>query len=489
MEPLGTITSYFQFLDEDTKKVLESTMKKSNDYSDFVSTLKEQVIDTNCSDLVVYFAIHHAAQLFDLKAINEIGEKYSNSLILRPNLFFASAVQGNADDFENVRLSADAVLETNPDDWLALEMHFMKFEADMMRYPETMYDTSNLDKILDMIESNTDFGFYEATLYDYLSLRAHFDGDAEEWARCNQRAIRSARDNNDKIRLIHLLTRKAESLESENRRKAREILLEASEIAEAMGTKAGHAVVLEQIGTLEMTRGEYNSAIDRFLKAVSIRESMRMDNGNNSLWLSTLYNVIGEYESGFEWGKMTEDQFKHRPQLQQRAILNQVWSLLQMHRMTEAQILLDTTRESVLKSGQEASLAWLHFVTGILESLESDLTSAFSSIEEGLKIYEKRKGTLNMQMIFLYHLAQIEISSSEISTSLYPTLALLEDRANSEDLPGNRGQALVLKSEVALLQNDDASLRTIVQDLRPLAETPSMKFLGPFYDRLLKKVY
>jgi tetratricopeptide (TPR) repeat protein len=283
----------------------------------------------------------------------------------------------------------------------------MKFEADMMRYPEIMYETSNLDTIVNIIESNSEFGFYETTLYAYLSLRAHFDGDAKEWNRCNKHAIQSARDSNDKIRLIHLLTRRAEILESEDRLKARELLLEAGEMAEALGTEVGLAAVLEQIGRLEITRGEYNSAIDHFLKAVSIRESMRMDNGNNSLWLSTLYNVVGEYESGFEWGKMAEDQFSNRPQIQHRGTLNQIWSLLQMGKKTEAQILLDTARESILKSGQEASLAWLHFVTGILESLVGDLTSAFSSIEEGLKIYEKRSGTLMMQVIFLYHLAQI----------------------------------------------------------------------------------
>ncbi len=488
MEPLGTITSYFPFLDKETHSILESIMNEAYDYYDFVNTLTERVLEIDCSEMLVYFAIHHAANLFNLKAINEIGKKYVDSPILLPNLFFASAVQGNAEDFENVRKSADAILATNPDEWLALEMRFMKFEADMMRYPETMYDNSNLDTIIDMIENNSEFGFYKTTLYAYLSLRADFDGDVKEWAQCNKRAIQSARDSNDKIRLIHLLARRAEILESEDRAKARGILLEAGKMAEAMGTKVGHATVLEQIGTLEITRGEYNSAIDRFLKAVSIRESMRMDNGNNSLWLSTLYNVVGEYDSGFEWGKMAEDQFKNRPQIQHRGILNQIWSLLQMEKMTEAQVLLDTTRETILKSGQEVSLAWLHFVTGLLESLDGDLTSAFSSIEEGLKIYEKRSGSLMMQVIFLYHLAQIEISSSEISTSVHPTLALLEDRANSEELPGIRGQALVLRSEIALLQNDDSSLRTIVQELRPLAETPSMEFLSPFYDRLLKRV-
>ncbi|MFW9817564.1 MAG: hypothetical protein ACFFEW_16705, partial [Candidatus Thorarchaeota archaeon] len=88
----------------------------------------------------------------------------------------------------------------------------------------------------------------------------------------------------------------------------------------------------------------------------------------------------------------------------------------------------------------------------------------------------------------LKHLAEIEMLSSDMSTAVYPSLALLEEKAGSEDLPGIMGQALLLKAEIALRRDDDATLRDIIQELNPLAESPSTRFLSPHYDRLMKKI-
>ena len=488
MEPLGTITVYFPFIDNETRNILDSIMRKSYNYFDFVNTLKERVLDSDCSDELVYFAIHHAALLFDLKAISTIGEKYADSPILKPNIHFASAVQGNVADLDKVRESADEVLETNPDDWLALEMRFMKFEADMRRYPETMYDTSNLDEITDMIEKNPKFSFYETTLYHYFAVRANIDGDTDERSKCYDAAIQSARTHGDDIRLVHVLVGKADTVESEDRIRAREILNEAVVIAESLGNRIGYANVLEKIGKIQVTRGEYNHAIELYLEVVSIRESLGLDNGNNALLLSTMYNVIGEPDSGAEWGRMAEDQFKNRPFLIPRGTLNHAWSLVLMRKITEALVLIDTVREEIVKSGRETHLAWLHFVTGLVEIADNELTSAASSIEEALKIYENRSGVLMMQVIFMHHLAQIEVYQFPADTEFYPILSLLEEKAVEEDLPGILGQALLLKAEIALLQNNDSNLRIILHELSTMVETPSMEFLKPYYEKLMDKV-
>ena len=131
MEPLGTIPVYFPFLDHETREVLETTMNNAHDYCDFVKTLTEMILDKDCSDLIVYFVIHHSGLLLDYKAIKDIIEKYGDCPILRPNLLLASAYLGRPEDYEKVHEAADIILATDPDDWLALEMYFMKFEADM----------------------------------------------------------------------------------------------------------------------------------------------------------------------------------------------------------------------------------------------------------------------------------------------------------------------------------------------------------------------
>lgn len=488
MESLGTITVYFPFLDDETRELLETTMSNAHDYSDFVKTLTQRVLESDCSDLIVYFTIHHAMQLVDLKTIAAIGRKYNDVQILMPNLFFATAFQGNPEDLELVRKASDAVLETNPADWLTLEMRFMKFEAETWKYPKIMHDASNLDKIMKMMNKDPRFGFYEAIYYSNLASCAHIDGDSDERKRCNEKAIEINRKYDDKIRLAYNLREKANIVESDNRKLAKKLLIEAGNLMRFLGSEEGYSQVFENISKLEAIRGEFNSAIEHYLEVVSIRESLGLDTGKISLVLSTIYNTIGEFESGLEWGRMTEDQYKMLPNRIPRAVLNQAWALTALKKQTEATVLVDIVRETIVKSGKETDLAWLHFVTGLVELGDGDLISAMSSIEEALKIYETREGTMMIQLLFLYYLARIEVVQSNVNTEVYPYLTLLEERSTSEDLPGILGQTLLLKSEIALLQNDDASLRTLIQQLRPLAENANTEFLSQYYAMLLKRV-
>ena len=47
MEPIGTITQYFPFIDEETRNVLESTMTEASDYYEFVQRLRDFVLSTD----------------------------------------------------------------------------------------------------------------------------------------------------------------------------------------------------------------------------------------------------------------------------------------------------------------------------------------------------------------------------------------------------------------------------------------------------------
>jgi tetratricopeptide (TPR) repeat protein len=489
MEPIGTITTYFPFIDEKTKKVLENIMTEASDYYDFVHRLCEKVLKDDSPILLVYFAIHHSILAMDYKLIEMIREKYEGHQVLGPNLFISSAYQGTVEDVKKVHELADAVLASEPEDWLALEMNFMKFEADMRNYPQIMYHTSIMDRICELIDSDPRFGFYEIVLNDYLAIRAHADGDSEERIRCIDKGLELAEKFDDRIRLVYFLTRKAHIISDSNRKESKKLLEQAYQIVDSsLGTPAFFAEIIDRLSALDSIRGEYDSAIRRYLQVVSIRERAGLNTGNASLALSTLYNVIGEYESGLEWGQMAQAQFKSRPYLINRATLNQIWSLILLKRQTEAQVLLDTSRESIMKSGDESQLAWLNFVTGVLETEQGDFQLASSSIEEALRIYEQQGWAYQIQLIFLHHLAKIDVFSSQSPDAITPSLAILEDKAVSEDLPGIFGQVLLLKADIAIKNNDDAQLREIVQQLRELSENEKLKFLQPYFERLMEKL-
>lgn len=489
MDPIGTITCYFPFIDAKTKSVLEEKMTEARDYYDFVHQMGDLVLNNDCSIMVVYFAIHHSILASEYKLIDMIREKYGEYTLLGPNLFISSAFQGSVEDVKKVHELADEILASDPEDWIQLEMNFMKFEADMRNYPKTIYKTTTMNRIRELIDNNPDFGFYEIILDDYLSIRAHTDGDNKERLRCLNRGIQLAEKYDEKLRKADLLIKKAYFIKDHDVLESRALLEEAYHITDtALGIPVYFSEVIETLGVIDSIRGEFDSAIRRWLQAVSIRERAGLNSGNASSYLSIFYNMVSEPESGLEWAQMAEDQYKSRPYMINRAILYQAWSLLLLKRITEAQVLLDTSRESILKSGDESQLAWLHFVTGVLEIDQGNLSLASSSIEQALQIYESQGWGYQFQLIFLHHLAKIEVYSCSSENDVTPSLAILEDKAKTDDLPGYIGQVLVLQAEIALIRNDEAELRDIIQKLRPLTEKDSMHFLKPFYENLLRKV-
>jgi tetratricopeptide (TPR) repeat protein len=486
MDPIGTITAYFPFIDEETKNVLERTMIEASDFYDFVQKLGELVLKNDSPIMVVYFAIHNAILALDFPLIDMIRERYGEHQILGPNLFMSSAFQGSVEDIEKVHEMADAILATEPEDWIALEMNFMKFEADMRNYPKTIYKDSTMRRIRELIDSNPDFGFYETILHDYQAVRAHHDGDNEGRLNCINKGLQIAVEFDDRIRVAHLLIRKASLFKG---KEARELLEQAYEIVNSsLGIPVNFADIIYYLSLLDFTRGDFDKAIKQLLKSASIRERASLNTGNASLLLSILYNIIGEPESAYDWGRMAEDQFRSRPYMINRGVLIQIWSLILMGKITEAQILLETTRESILKSGDEMQLAWLYFVTGVMEMENGDFSLASSSIEQALRIYENFHWGTPYATTFLQYLAKIEVYSTDSGDTLTPSLAILEDKAISENWPGVQGQVLLLKAELAILATDEPQLREIIQQLRKLIESENLSFLKDPYERLLRKL-
>jgi tetratricopeptide (TPR) repeat protein len=489
MEPIGTITQYFPFIDEETKIVLEKTMTEAEDYYNFVQRLCDLVLNNDSPVMVVYFAIHHAIMAYEYKAIDKIREKYSHHQILGPHLFYSSSYQGTYEDVKKAHEMADIILESHPEEWIKLEMNLIKFEVDMRNYPKSMYQNSTLEKIRGRIDSNPQFGFYESELYDYLAIRAHADGDSEERIRCLRKGLETAQKYDDKAYAAHLQIRIANIVMNYARAESKHLLEQTYDLVDSsLGIPDNFASIVYMLSMIDAIRGDYDRTIKLCLDAVTFRERAGLNSANPSLALSTFYNVIGEPESGLEWGRMAEEQLKSSPIVMNRAILNQIWSLVQLGRITEAQSLLDAIRESVIQSGTESHLAWLHFVTGILEREQGDLALAISSMEQGLKIYEQHGTALMMELIFLHQLAITEVLSSYGREVVSPSLAILEEKAISEDLPGILGQVLLLKADIAIQNNDDAVLREIIPQLRSIIEEDNIHFLKSHYESLQRRL-
>ncbi len=490
VEPIGTITRYFPFIDVETRRIMELIMRESYNFRNFVHILCDKVCQLKAPDQTIFLAVHFAALLFDFKCLDKISKIHGKLSIIRPNLFYGSAFQGRPDDFKKVRESADEVLSTHSPDWLALEMHMVKLEAENSEYPTHVYDSSTYDAIVSLIEENQDFDFYRSRMNDTMTIRAIRDGDVSRALELNQEAIDNSEENDDINRLAHLLRTRAGILQSSDRSESQRLLHRARDFMDSMGDQAGLADVLFLLSKLESINGDYDSAIEHNLECVRIWETIGMPMSMPALTLSTLYNVIGDCDAGLEWAKMAENELASRPVYQPRAILNQAWSMTLQGKLPEAHQLLDSVRESILKSGLESNLGWLYFISSVIEAAEEDYFSAAISVEESLDIYERSGGFVSFY-ICLHHRARIEvyIEQNEPSSdyeSPGPWLTLLEEKAHSENLQGILGQALLLKATTLKMKGAHSEAMKVIEQTASLVNERSLEFLRPAVNRFIK---
>ncbi|MFW9912464.1 MAG: type IV pilus biogenesis/stability protein PilW [Candidatus Thorarchaeota archaeon] len=486
MEPIGTITMYFPFLDSKTKGIIENIMHGAYNYYDFVQCLNQRVLDEETTDLTVFFAVHHAAILFDFQWLKKAIKKYAELNIILPNIFIASAFQGHGEDLQRAREAADIVLDSNPPKWLALEMYISRLEAEVLGYPTQLDDRSTIDSIEEIMEKNPELRFYESRVYGNLSYRADNEGDKELALNYIEKAISNAEVHNDLNRLARLLRSKARHLQAVDLKQSADLLERARGMFESMGDKDGLADASFQLSKIEAIRGEYDQAIEHILEVIAIRESLGRPIGPYAMTLSTIYNAIDCPTEGIEWALMAQEDLQplHRP----RAILNQAWSLILQRKLTEAFMVLDSIRKSILKSGLEYQLAALYLINGVLDMVEGNHSGAAVSLEESLEIYERQKSMMSAH-ICSHYLARNEflsVDSLEPLKGVGPWLTLLEERAISEDLPGILAQALILKSQLFMVLNNQEEFNTAIQEAAILVESANLTYLKDKVSKLLE---
>lgn len=492
MDPIGTVTMYFPFMDETTREFIEDIMIQAQNYREFVSVLNDKVYSSeNCTELEVFFATHHAAVLFDFDCLDNVAHKYGKLPIIRPNLFIASAFRGNKEDLEQAREAVDLVLASNPPDWLVCEMLVTKLEAELLNYPTKLYGDATLDSILSIFESNKNLDFFKSRLYDALGVRARRNGEMNQALQYYEMGIENASENNDLSRLALLFRSKASIVESTNTNESIDLLAKASSIMRTLGDSVGLGDVLFELSKLEAVRGRFDVAIDHCIDVCRLRDSVGMTIGTYALHLSTLYNVTGNPQAGLEWAKMAGFDLVHP--YKPRAFLNQAWALCIMGLLHEATDILDDIRENILKSGLETHLAAYYLVNGISEKHGRNFSAAEVSLKGALDIYERR-GTLMYTNICLEELSRIEVSRAEEdaneghANAVSVWLCQLEERARTLDLPGILGQALLLKTRYLSLLNEEEEAEQALLELVQITQKSNLKFLQEAVDQLTREL-
>ncbi len=489
MEPIGTITMYFPFIDSETRETLQTIMNQVKNYREFVQVLNQKVCDEDSTELVVFFATHHAAVLHDFNFLDRIAQRYGQLNLIRPNLFIAGAFQGRQEDLEKARAATDIVLAEETSKWIIMEMHASKLEAEIYGYPTKIYDDNTLNDIQNLLKENQELDFIESRVYHALAVQAIKMGDTDTAFDYLEKAITNAQRFDELNRLARLYRTKSQLLQQRDLIIALELLMKSAEMLEIMDDKLGLCDTLFQKSKIEAIRGQFDQAIETNLYNTTLRQGVGSPIGALALTLSTLYNMTNNPEAGLEWAKMAEVEMNpiHRP----RAILNQAWSFHLQGKITEGDYLIDDVRDSIFKSGIESLLAGFYLISGVQEMVKGNFSESSVSFEEALDIYE-RVGALMSCNICLYYLSRIEVATSDIASTtednIGPWLNLMEQRGVSDHLPGILGQALLLKAELFIIQNRQQEADGVIAKLSSIIDEHRLEYLQDKLDSLIKEI-
>lgn len=492
MKPLGTITSYLPFLDPDTAKAVHEEMDAAEDYSDFMRKLTDRVCREEPTEFALYLAVRHAFNLDAVDCLTKLSERYGNLPIARPFLFIESAQQGRKEDYAKAREAADVVLARNPPDWLAIEMHILKFITTIFDYPAGAFSSDTVDHVEGLIARNPSSAFFRGQLYATLAQVAWTEGDVERGIEHDERARVFAVECNDQYLLARILQSRALDHDIQDWGKSREMLREAGNILKTLGDTAGLADIVRMLGDVESMGGAYSAAIRLYTEALRILETLGAPTVFTMVSLCGPYADIGDGETALAWARMAELKGDASASYIDGCRLQQARALVLLGDLQQAREVIESTRDAVFRSGREINLKWLHFVEGILEVAEGDYSRGLTSLEEALELAERCHPQAVCKC--LYELARAEVLAAIHSGKTRSGegegywLARAEGSARSEDRPGVLGQVLLLKAELYLAQQKRQEARSVLNEVSSLATEPGLEFLHRDLDRLLEQV-
>ncbi|MHA1958641.1 MAG: hypothetical protein ACW99U_00265 [Candidatus Thorarchaeota archaeon] len=467
MEPIGTITKYYPFLEPEVRDIIDSVTREAENYRNFVVLLGERVRIGRARPILAYLAVKHALNTQQFEVIDEIAETHGDFAIIKPLVHLSLSLRGDRDALDETLRSADKAILTGSADWLTMEMHNIKLFAiaelakTHMEVPDAIDEARRHMSNKDVLESLT-FWVYWAR-----GTALHTSGEQNDAVKAFQTALQIARGQSDPNEAAYALKDMAGVVKFSDLAKALELFLEAADEFKTLGNIWGSAAVLNSIGMLFTSVSRYDDALECYTESIRLKESIRLIPTIPLLNLSWLYSDIGDGESAVEFARMGLDssRISHGDSsvVFSYANLATAYALAVNGQVDEASKYLDTGLEAVVRIGSDLDLIRYFLVRGLVEREKDDFEAATQTFLRVLRSSE-RFGSPRYVVTSLLSLAEIEISKyigdDEPEHLKRATLHLsrIEQIAQEQSYPSVFVKVAMLKAELqrAKGQREDA---------------------------------
>ncbi|MHA2042618.1 MAG: hypothetical protein ACW975_12235 [Candidatus Thorarchaeota archaeon] len=493
MKPLGTITMYFPFLNQETASEVESIMNQAENYYDFVLRLTDRACQDDAPWHLAYLAAIHSWRLSSTKAKEKLLERFSDDQIIKIWIMPQHRL-----GFERLFAEIELAEEATDEDWILLELLCLKpwyaryyalderLLFDPLERAEALLDSRSelqcFSALVHTVRSEISFmwtGIYQAQFFE----RA-FDS--------HHKGKEFANKVDDQFQIYQLLWTCSSWIKTWDNEKALSLQEEAYGLAKKFGAPQKIAEAMTDMGRISEALGEFDLALECYQNSIEtygVPEMVlyREVLDSPTFGISRVYCELGDGESGLEWidtvfrilGPLAVD---HPCLYAQRTE-----ALALLRRYEEAASDLEISHRGALKSGGEGYVGLSDLAAAYLEMAQGDPLTAIETVKPWYEFYSPTPAAIYNNR-FLVALTRAEIAANLMGTQDEPSeewMHRLETHAKGKSLPGIIMLHALLKSDYLIDRGLKEEAYDILKDALMEEHSDTAKTL---YDRILNKL-
>ncbi len=480
-KPLGTITKYYPFIDDETRDVIDSVMDEAENYRDFAVRLVEKVVSEELTPSLVYLAAEHAGGIHVHDAMEKLSEKYEALDIIRPRILWSQYDSGRIRNITPILDAIDKVLTEHTDDWLAVEMLGFKarIALESVQTQDQFPDIS--EKAEKLLKSRNEFRCFSPFIYWVRSSAVYeeqFPGGFEEALKFANMAFRIASEFNDDLHQATALIMMASVYKNFDATKAIEHVDKAIGIFEKLDARVRIGAAHNDLGLISVILGEVDQAIECFSHSIEIGESEGSIFGVVSFNLARVYVSTGRGKEALETMEKSFDSMKEYA----LAHFLMAEALILLDRTNEAAEYLDSGLELAIKSDHTRNTVWYYSTRGMLEKANGDIKAAVRSYRRALSISDELpeiipKLQVLIRLIEAEMIAFFTTNAHQHIESAQLLLSRLEQLANEQNLYGVSVTVAILKADIDKAEGRKDTARERLTSALELCQSSAMKSL------------
>jgi len=455
LKPMGTITKYYPFIDEESKTMLDSLMEESSSYYDFVQQLCDVALNNEVPVNLAYLATVQAWWCRMRSTVKLLGERHGDVPYIKPWVHVVdSGERDQALAHDAAIESIEKAIENSLDDWVEIDLHILHA---FFHHPfgEVISLFEPLEKVKGLINANPCLGCFESVTYAFEGIAKTREGNTKDALEILQKGKALAKIHDDAVYMYMNILQEAIILSVVNVNESALVFEDLYELVQKLKVPAFMTEILNDSSILYETIGEFDLAISCHHEIMRILGDRRLSD-TTFLIVSRAYATLGDGKQALEWitkGIEDNEQFESAPIWMFKA-----WALALIDRIDDAEKALETAYPLVIKAGLELYLGAYYHVSGVIELKKGEFLAAMDLLEKAWEITNHRPvGTAqNRVLLDLARVENLMATNSKDHTKVAVPgkwLSDLEKYASNQDLTGIKMYAALLKSE--LYQNNE----------------------------------